>query len=194
MFHSFNYLKNEKGYTLVEVLSALAVASIVVTTAMSLFINAFSTQVKVVQRNDIILELNYLINYMSRNLRMAQYDESGECGKVDSNYNQVKNSMVNTENQIYFKNQEGNCQGFYLDNGVIYQEIDQGDTTEILRLTSELIYVKTFKVVDPISSWERGDGKQPRVTFIIEAYHISDPDKKTIKLQTTVSQASIDAE
>lgn len=188
MFRSRNILQNSKGYTLVEILIAMSVATIVIGSSMAMFSNALSVQSRIINLNDTISELNYLMNYISRNLRMAQYDKAGVCGELDANYNQLGTD------EIYFKNQEGNCWGFYLANGVIYKDDDLNQNpSQDVRLTSELIEVKTFKVVDSIGSWLRTDLYQPRVTLLIEAINSKDPDR-TVKLQTTISQASLDTD
>lgn len=181
-----NKIKKLKGFTLLELLIGITIFTILIGAISGIFIWAIRLQKRIIVNQEVIEELSYIIEYMSRTLRMTVRDDGVLClGSGDLNYENVLG-----ENSIKFINQNNDCQQFYLNTNKIYYSIGINTATPATySITSDNIQVTDLKFKLSGSS-STNDELQPKVTIVIKA-----KDKfyqQEIKLQTTISQRNLD--
>jgi len=184
------------GFTLVEILVAVLIFSIVIGAVLGIFGFSIKNQTKSLNYQEVLDQTSYTMEYMSRNLRMARKDTTGEClGAIGNNY-----INPSGDSSIRFLNYNGKCQEFYLDNGQLKQKKSENnksaDFGTASALTSHNLNINSIKFIDPIlpSSWNSGDNSQPRVTIFLDIEK-REPQQGTeagIKIQTTISQRNLD--
>jgi len=176
----------KNGYTLIELLVAMVVFTVVLAAPTGFFITAIKGQQKALASQELYDNISYVLEYMSRSLRMARKDFSGDCIPVNANY-----LLTNNGHGISFKNYEGICQEFFLDDSDNrIKEIKDGIT---FPLTSSNLEVVSFDIGS--YGWNQGDGQQPKVTLFMEVKGTRGSLAElhpVIKIQTSVSQRNLD--
>jgi prepilin-type N-terminal cleavage/methylation domain-containing protein len=183
-------LQKSKAFTLVEILVAVAVFSIVVGIASGLFVSSIRTQRGSLAHQQLLDQTSYIMEYMGRAIRMAKKDMDGACtGGAKLNY-------AKTDSKIMFKNYEDECQEFFRewdDDSEVYRlkEKKAGDENY---LTSPTLNVVSFEIAD--FGWTQFDSEQPRTTLFlnVEGVGTRPEETPTMKLQTTISQRNPDVE
>lgn len=89
---SKNFKLNKAGFTLVETLVVLSIFSILITMVVSIFINSAKSQRKIIELHQVQREGGYLLETISRELRMAIKIDDTQKNKESSeieftNYN-----------------------------------------------------------------------------------------------------------
>lgn len=169
----------KKGLTLVEMLVAIGIFSSIVGTITGLFLSSLSSQKRILATQELLDQTSYVLEYMSRALRMAKKDLNGTCIQSKTNY-------ATTSNGIEFLNYTGKeCQKFYLENNQL-KEFKAGQT---LPLTSQFIKVKSFKIL--LSGENQEDNLQPKITIFLDVEGRGKNPPK-IQIQTTISQRDLD--
>ncbi|MFA6190362.1 MAG: type II secretion system protein [Candidatus Staskawiczbacteria bacterium] len=155
-------IKNNKGFTLIEVIVVMGVFLFIVGAAISIFISVVQNQKKVLAEQQLINQISYVEEYMSKALRMAATDMSpnGDC--VPNGYIYLLTRPDTEENLfrgVRFLNQStGDCQEFFLDvsgaNGPVLKELkgssgrkvplenESANATEITSLNLEINEIK----------------------------------------------------
>jgi prepilin-type N-terminal cleavage/methylation domain-containing protein len=176
--------KNLGGFTLIELLTSVTIFSLIVGGASGIFISAIRAQRRALVKQEILDQTSYLIEYMSRAIRMAKKDVSGSCISSKMNY-----AVTRSGKGIKFMDSGGNCQEFYLSEGQLKEE--KGGVTS--DLTSADLTVESFNI-GPQTSWDQADNEQPRVTFFLEIKGLGEKSEleSEIEIQTTVSQRKLD--
>ncbi len=167
------------GFTLVEILVAMAIFSIVTGVAIGIFAMAMKSQRNILAQQQLLDETSYVMEYMSRAIRMAKKDLNNNCIATNANYELTASS-------IKFKNYDGICQKFYLSGTQIKE--DKGPDTG-LALTPPLpgLTVNSFKIIS--SGETQDDNFQPAIALLLD---ISGEEGTKIKIQTTISQRNLD--
>lgn len=169
--------KNKKGFTIIELLVAVAVFSFVAGSVSGIFIFSMRGQRKFISEQEIFNQSSYLMEYISRAVRMAKKDDMADCIDLGLNYEK-------TAQGIKFKNSQGICQEFYLENS----QLKENKGGVISSLTSPRLTVLNFNM-GPEDSWDQNDLLQPKISLFLE---IEGNDQARIKLQTTISQRNLD--
>lgn len=181
--------KSHKGFTLLELLVVTAILGILTAGVAGLFVSALRTERSILASKRVLSQASYVMEYMSRALRMAKKDtayDGIDCIPSGSNY------QITTRNGIKFINslQEGDCQEFFLEGGQIKLQtnIDNPPSTT-LELTSSDITVSSLEF--NLSGQTQGppDILQPFVTIYLSAYTTNSP---ILKVQTSLSQRNPD--
>jgi len=124
--------KNKKGFTLIELVVVMAVFLFVVGAAVSIFLSVIQNQKKVLSEAQLLNQISYVEEYMSKAMRMATSDVVGTClvdnsassshpGQYYQGYNYLL-TRPDIKSDFYtgikFINLSDNnsCQEFYLDN------------------------------------------------------------------------------
>lgn len=166
------------GFTLVEILVAVAVFSLIMGVASTVFVSAIKTQRRSLASQELLDQTSYAIEYMSRAVRMAKKDFDGSCtGLANLNYRKI-------DSRIIFENYDGFCQEFFLQDGRLKE--DRAGTENYL--TSPDLNIVSFNI-GPDDSWDQDDNLQPRVTVSLD---IEGKNQTKIKVQTTISQRNLD--
>lgn len=177
--------ESEKGLTLVEMFVTLFIFSIIFTAASGLFVSAIKIQSRALASQQLLNQTTYLMEYMSRAIRMAKKDDTGNCtGTAKLNY-------VMTASGIKFKNYHDECQEFYRDCGTGICKLKERKDGAEYDLTSPILDVTLFNI-GPSDSWDQSDVFQPRVTIFLEIKKSGLGIQPKIRTQTTISQREID--
>lgn len=183
MFFCLNKDTNNKGFTLIEIMLSVTLFSILIVAVLNIFHYSAKAHEKILNSQEILNQTSYIMEYMSRSIRMAQKDIDGAClGTTGKTY-------INPDaNSIKFINYDGVCQKFYLDHDILKQSIDG---VEVPLISSEF---KVNLIKFEILGDEIGDNIQPRITIFLDIESdTTDIDKQTqVKIQTSVSQRNLD--
>ncbi|MFH1894662.1 MAG: prepilin-type N-terminal cleavage/methylation domain-containing protein [Patescibacteria group bacterium] len=179
------------GFTIVEFLAAVAIFSIVTGLAIGIFVMAMRSQRNILAQQQVLDQVSYAKEYISRAIRMARKDLSGSClTTAGAKYNYETNA---SKDRIRFLSYQNQCQEFFLDiNANQIKERRSTDSSAAnfqtaLALTSPGLLVKSFKIED--SGWGQEDNLQPAVTMFLD---IEGKEGIKIKIQTTISQRNLD--
>jgi len=191
MTGSSNKTSLTNGFTLIEVMVALTIFALVVASASGAIITALRAQKKAFEGGQMINQLSYALEYMSRALRMARKDLTGEClttAGAKFNY-----EIDGTRQRVRFINFRGNCQEILLDTGQIKQRISTNASAAnfgpSVPLTSNDINVQEFEVI--LTGQSQDDLQQPLITFRLKALPTAGGGP-LFNIQTTISQRNID--
>lgn len=204
--------KLQKGFTLIEIIVSMAVFLLVAGVAVSIFVSIVTSQRRVLSEQQLINQTSYVLEYMSKALRMAGIDETGECVQDPEIIlpPDAKGMYVLTRSDIgsglyrgiRFKDAsaDGICHEFFLhlvDGKNILKEIK--NVGDAVALTSEKIQINSIKFR---INGESGlnyyvfdqDDTQPRITIFMEVQIPGLPQKTAKKIQTTISQRNLNTE
>jgi prepilin-type N-terminal cleavage/methylation domain-containing protein len=180
-------MKN-KAFTLIEVLLAVTIFSLFIGASTGIFISSIGAQRKALAAQEVLDQTSYVMEYVSRALRMAKKDLTGNCITLKNNYQVVTNG-------IRFLNYNDKCQEIFLENNQI-KEKKSSDSTSAnfgspIDLTSFKLNVNSFNIGP--SGWDQNDDFQPKTTLFleIESNRIS-KSSPNVKIQTTISQRNLD--
>lgn len=179
-----------KGFTIIEMIVVIAVFLFVVGAALGIFIQLVISQKRVLAQQQILSQISYVQEYMSKALRMAKTSRTQEdiaCmeagGRIyiltqhNGSYKGIKFiNQSNLENNIPI------CQEFYLDGGVLKELKNSINTDDAVALTSSsIVHIKDVKFaingsvtphcINDSSCGAFGtDEVQPRVTILMEVF------------------------
>jgi prepilin-type N-terminal cleavage/methylation domain-containing protein len=175
-----------RGFTLVEIMVSMAIFSLVMSVAVGVFTISVKSQRRILAQQELLNQTSYVLEYMSRALRMAKKDPTAKCIAQNSNY-------ATTTHGILFKNYQGYCQEFYLDGTQLKStETELAPEYSNLELTASALNVKKFEIRN--SGWSQDpaiDNLQPSVTLFLE---IEGKEKTKIQVQTTISKRNLDVQ
>jgi len=178
---------SNEGYTLIEIMVTMIIFSLVFGMISGLFTLALKTQRRSLASQELLAQTSYVMEYMSRHLRMAQ--ESiylPSCITADAYYE------IPYQDAIKFIGNESDpcCWEIFLVNErlkrktTICSSADPGSF-----LTSDDLKVEEFNV-------NLDDSGQPRVTLFLKIKGKGEKaeEQPVIKIQNTISQRSLDVE
>lgn len=174
-------INSSAGFTLIEILIAVSVFSIAVAAFMGLFTSAFKYQQKAQSAVELLNNISFVTEYMSKALRMAQKDMDGKCIDAKGNF------LLLSDSHIKFLNYNGECQEFYLGSGDGQLWTRKLNASQ--QLTSSRINIESLKFY--ISGGSQNDQLQPKVTFVFK-FKTKEIQPQSITTQTTVSQRQLD--
>lgn len=190
-------MKN-KGFTLVEMMATLVIFSIIVGSAIGIFVSVIRIQRYSLATQELLDQASYALEYMSRFLRMARKDDIAiDC---------LFGAKTNYENpggdssKIRFVNYKtpAQCQEFSREwdasAGVYYLAVEFADSGNKFPLTSDKFNLVSLKF--NIIGEQQTDTNQPRVTIFMEIEGKSSlfQPQPRLKIQTTISQRNLDVQ
>jgi prepilin-type N-terminal cleavage/methylation domain-containing protein len=184
-------IKNQKSFTLIEIVVAMGIFSLLVGSLSSIFVQALQGQRKTLATQEVLEQTSYVLDYMSRALRMAKKDVTGSCTGPDyityiTTNSRVLDGKTFTGPGIKFINSSSICQEFFLDNASSTLKESQSGAAPV-DLTSKNIKINSFNIY--YTGTHQNDTTQPKVTFFLD---IEGKNQSRIKVQTTVSQRNLD--
>jgi len=175
----------KKGFTLIELLISMTIFSIVMVSVINLFSAGIETQRRTLALQTVSNSTSYVIEYMSRTIRMAKKDLGGSYITAGCNFEPADSE----ESYIRFLNYDGKQQEFILQGGQIKEKKEPA--SEFTALTSDNFQVNKF--VFRVSGGCQDDELQPKVTIVIEV-QTKETKPQILNLQTTISQRDLDVE
>jgi prepilin-type N-terminal cleavage/methylation domain-containing protein len=175
--------KEKQGFTLIELLVSMAVFSLIVASATSVFVSVLQAQRRLLAMQEIFSQISYLEEYTSRSIRMAKKDLLGTCITAKSNYDITRSGQG-----IKFMNYKGECQEFYLSNF----KLMENKSSVVSELTSNSLSVNNFSI--NLSGNSQLDNVQPRVTLFlnVKGTGARAEQQAEAQIQTTISQRKLD--
>lgn len=194
-----NKKSREQGLTLIELLVSITMLGLTMTAVVSIFTSTIKGQNRSLASQQLMSQTSYVLEYMSRSIRMAKKDNNnGDCtGTAYLNY-------VKTEsgNGIRFLDYRDKCHEFRLNTST--SQLQERKSTDYASssfgswfdVTSDQVEVLSFNI-GPDDSWDQDDNEQPRVTLYFDirgkAAGLETKDQPRIKIQTAVSQRNLDS-
>ncbi len=172
-----------------EVLVALFIFSMIGGVGTGLLFSSMSAQRNSLAKQELVDQVSYTAEYMSRALRQAvkELQDPPAClTRAGRGYNY---EVALTGNSVKFINSQGECKEFFLENGQVKERVNGGTAVNI---TSNTLQVRALRFSTQGES--QTDTIQPRLTFIVDAVTLGQKpeERRSIELQTTVSQRSYD--
>jgi prepilin-type N-terminal cleavage/methylation domain-containing protein len=182
-----NIKKGRKGVTLIELLAAVTIFAIIVGAISGLFISGIRSQSRALAAQELLDQTSYVLEYMGRNLRMAEKDITGDCIPAGTNYQKIPDGIIFINHL-----QNDDCQSFFLQNNQLkYKKNILTAFPQTFDITSLNINVDSFKI--NISGEPQGDNLQPKVTLVLEVSgRETMAGQPKINIQTTISQRNLD--
>lgn len=169
---------DNKGFTIIEMIIAVAIFSLLISASSGVFLSSIKAQRQSLATQEILDQTSYLMEYMSRSLRMARKDLTGTCtGTAKLNY-------AFAGQCIKFMNYQDECQHFCLDGTRIKDEVG-------IYLTSGSLNVSSFEVNLLGAVQPPADTLQPRLTVFLT---VRGEEQTILKIQTTISQRNPDVQ
>lgn len=177
------------GFTLVEVLVAMFVFSMIGGIGTGLLFSSMSAQRNSLAKQELVDQVSYTAEYMSRALRQAVKELQDPPACLTRAGRGANYEISLTGNSVKFITSKRECKEFFLENGQIKERVDGGVPVNI---SSNALQVAALRF--STQGEMQTDTIQPRVTFIIDAVTLGQKpeERRTIELQTTVSQRSYD--
>jgi prepilin-type N-terminal cleavage/methylation domain-containing protein len=198
---SLSFLKEQRGFSLVELVVVLALFVIVVGSAIDFFIVMIHQQRRILEQQELLSQVSYVEEYMSKALRMAAKDNSGSClGGTNQGDMYVlthcNGGSLQACSGIKFINQsDGNaCQEFFLDDTTsTLQQMRNGAAAQ--RILSDKFTVQSAKFIingdKTVRQASESDTIQPRVTFLLDIFTQTPGNQQEKRIQTTVSARNL---
>jgi len=192
---SKNNVVGNGGYTLVEMLVSLAIFSMAMTVAAQLFFYSLKAKNMLVAHSQLINEMTYNFEHISRGLRMAKKSTDATCLSASGLNFEKTATGIKFQNPGLAGGVE--CVEYYIGNpypsgvNALMERRVASAWNFDLPLTSPEINVVSFSVAEsPVfSGWSQEDDLQPRVTLYMKA---ENDQGEVIENQITVSQRDID--
>lgn len=197
MFISSYRQSRKTGFTLVEVLVAVALFTVVVTTAVSALIIILDANRKAQNISNTINNTFFTFETLSRLMRTGVNYHCGGGGSLDT-----PRDCQNGDSEVYFTDDRGQFVHVWLTEsngiGTIMQEADADGTRNGISfgpeypLTSDDFDVETL-LFHVTGSDIAGNMEQPKTTITFHGVsNPGSPESSELKLQTTVTQRVID--
>lgn len=179
---------SSKGFTLIELIVVVSIFTLIIFTATDLFISLFQQQKKILGEQELLSQISYNVEYMSRALRMARKDDSGTCIMAGKNYQKTTSSGPYSGYGIKFINHTKSdiCQEFFWDSttNMLYESKDSG--ASYVPLLADYVTVISFRV-----ALSEAVDTQPRVTIFLDVKIGIGSSQVTKQVQTTISQRNL---
>ncbi len=191
----------QKGFTIIELVVVLAVFLIIIGVVADIFISMVASERRILAEQELLNQTSFAIEYMSKAIRMATKDTSGNClGQIGYIYLLTHCDVDNICHGIKFINQtSGNtCQEFFLDSTTdpekpTLKEIKgNGTAKNILSDSFEIKYGKFIINGDDTLGFALSEDLiQPRVTVLLDVKTQLVGRQQEKIIQTTVSQRNL---
>lgn len=180
------YTHMKQGYTLIEVLTTITIFLLISGAIFGLFTSSLVAQRKALASQKIFDNVSYVIEYMSRALRMALKDDIGGVNCLLVAQDKSNFEITHSGSGIKFREYKGTgCQEFYLEAG----RLKENKEGTINFLTPDKMKINSLKF--DIFGENQVDEFQPRVTIFLDMETTGAAVAK-IQIQTTISQRNLD--
>lgn len=180
-----SYFRLQRGFTLIEVMVAVTIFSLMVGTIMEIFMWGIKEQRRALSTQKLLDETSYALEYMSRSIRMAKKELNAPACLSANGLNYETNA---DKNLIKFIDHNNVCTEFFLDSKQLKKTA--GGATLAMTSSAFTVNVLKFNLIGESQS----DAVQPRVTIFldIQGGGQKPEERPQIKIQTTISQRNLD--
>lgn len=198
----------KRGFTVIELLVGIVLFTLVVGAAVSVFLSVVSHQKKILSEEQLLNQISYAQERMSKALRMAKKDADGDYLDVGYIYQLTRPDISSwLYRGIKFINQSNNSawQEFFLEDGILKEIADARVSSTAVPLTPDSLEIVAIRFgVNGADGCYGGetcpDGVsddsdiQPRVTIVLSVRVADDPEEPIKTIQTTVSQRNLNTQ
>jgi prepilin-type N-terminal cleavage/methylation domain-containing protein len=182
--------ENNRGFTLIEALVSVLIFSVIFVAIVSVFISSIKVQRYTLAYQNLTDQSSYVMEYISRQLRMAKKTGVSPVCASGTNVILGTNYAAPGNTSIYFTKYDYSsgtlkCKGFLVESKVL-KDYEEGRSSLKLPLTSSKIQIDSLNV-----SVIDVPGQQPKATIYLEMEETSVTPGPKIKIQTTVSQRDL---
>ena len=191
--------QSNKAFTLVETLVSVAIFSLLSVGIVNVFVSALKTQSRILQSQLLMEQGNYVLDYMTKAIRMAKKDTVGGCVTINENYAVGSSPASITFLSYDTKAAEYRCRRFILSGDAIMEQRSSDATSASL---SSAVAITSSKVkITNLSINVRGDVtspaddlEQPLTTIMVVMEPSSQLMSASMKVtvQTSVSERQLD--
>jgi len=183
--------KKNKGFTLIELMVAISIFSVVMVMCMGSILSVLDANHKSATLRSVMDNLNYTLEGMTRSIRFGKNYHCGSSGDVTS-----PSDCSSGDSSLSIKDSNGSLVTYGLSSNRITRSIDGGanfyltspDVT-IQSLTFYVLGSYPFGACNGVST----DCLQPRMVIVIKGYADSkNLAKSSFTLETTISQRKFD--
>lgn len=167
MYKDKNYNK-ESGLTLIELIVAIGIFSLVVIMIFGIFSLAIISQRRIIALRNVQDNIRFTIESMAREIRTGKNFTSGA-------------------GSLSFNNAKGEAVIYRLNSGIVEKSSDGGTNYSNVTGSEARVYYLRFYLVGQTA----GDGLQPRVTITIGATSQVGNQSANLQVQTTISERFI---
>lgn len=187
--------KENKGVTLIELVVVLAVFMLIIGVTVSIFISIIQRQKSILGEQELLNQMSYVIEYMSRPIRTAQKDTTGSC-LPSSGYIYFLthyDSVAGSYGGIKFITKDNVCQEFFLTDNGILKEIKNGQAPQnILSGKFKIKYVRfIINGNKSLNSASQINSVQPRITMALDIQTQTSLGQREKIIQTTTSNENL---
>ena len=212
--------KSLTGFTLIELIISTAIFMLIVGVAVVIFVYVAQHQRRILADQELMNQISYVQEYMSKALRMAKTastEEDNACLDGSDGYIYLltdPDSETGFFKGIKFINQSDNdsCHKIFLDNitdpenPVLKELKNTTEESSAVALTSENLKIEFVrfgingtdgsianspKGSENFAGAKRDDDRQPRITVILGVKILSNIEEPIRIFQTTVSQRNL---
>ena len=185
-------MEKNRAFTLIEMLVSAAIFVSLIGVVSAIFVWTIRLQRQSLAYQELLDQTSYVMEYMSRAIRMAIKDdiktESFEEKNCLSGYKVNFATSTNQGNMcLKFRNYENKCQEFCRENSNGKKKLVEKIEGTKRDLTSPSLDVTDFTV--KVTGAAQGDQLQPLVSISLE---IKGKENSKIKIRTKVSQRNLD--
>ncbi len=179
---------NEKGFTLIEVITALSVFAVIMTISMGSIVGIFDANRKSESLKTVMDNMNFTMEAMAREMRFGKNYHCGSGSPTIPFSCPTGNNGANT--LMSFIDQSNNQITYTLVGSGIQKSSSAAQGGTFIEVTAPEVTITNLRFfVVGAESYASGDRQQPRVLMFIQGYAGSKPTSKTtFTLQTTVTQ------
>ena len=191
-------IKNKKpkfkkgGFTLIEMLVAMAIFSTVMGIITGIFITGIRQQKMALDSQVVLDQTSYALEYMSRALRFVKKQLVGDPVCLSQSGLNVETTRGGSGIKFINHLQGDDCQEFFLESNQIKYTREIGKTPpegKTLPLTSVKLEVASLKF--NLAGESQADDLQPRITVFSEIKSAG-ASGQSQKIQTSISQRNLD--
>jgi len=179
--------ESNRGFTLIELLVAVAIFVSALTIVSTFFVSALRAQRRSLAYQELLDQTSYLMEYMSRAIRMAKKDD---IEIIVGGKRVVNNCLIGLKVNfgfdggcLRFRNYRNECQHFCLVGGRL-KEFRNGVGNH---LSGPALRVNAFGVT--LRGETQADFLQPLVSIFLD---ITGREESRIRIQTNISQRDLD--
>lgn len=191
---------NDKGVTIIELVVVLAIFALMIIATASIFISAIQQQKGTLRDQELLNQVDYVIEYMSRTMRMAVNDTNGDClGPDYAGYDYVLTHFDSSSGfyqGIKFSSSYDGCHEFFLDTDGILKSLRPDDIYNILSPSQfnnfTIKYIRF--IINGDKAWSSNPPSslfQPRVTIALDVLTNTASSPREKIFQTTISRRDL---
>lgn len=157
--------EKENGLTMIELIVAIGIFSLVIGMTVGIFVLALSSQRRIIALRNTEDNIRFTIEAMAREIRTGKNFSSGG-------------------NSISFTNAKGEVVIYRLNNSAVEKSSDGGVNYSTVTSAETIVNYLNFYLMGQAT----GDGLEPRITITIGVTSIISGQTANLKIQTTVSE------